>query len=375
MDVTRTEAGLYGSQAYDPIEQVWWLTIVHHPDVDCVGRRVAVVSEAPLSLGREQRHFGKEGLMDSKLSRRHATATCDADGVVTVRDRDSRSGTFVNGVRIQEQEVGSGDVVGIGSILMLVHRAPSGFEPPHHPRIVGRSFGLSRVLDAVTLVAEDAAPVLIVGEPGTGKELVAREIHRLSRRRGELQRVNCGEVSDDLLLSKLFGHADGGTVFLDEIGQASPELQVELLRFLQEGEGRRAGADRARRVTTRVITATHRDLPARVAAGDFREDLYARLAGRVIDVLPLRDRKEDIPHLIDAFSSGREVKHRLMRRLLAYSWPRNVRQLETVIRHAQLQAEKTDALGLTPEVDAMLVEPGRPADDAEGAETTSVWTR
>jgi transcriptional regulator with GAF, ATPase, and Fis domain len=201
--------------------------------------------------------------------------------------------------------------------------------------------------------------VLIRGETGTGKELLARAIHNLSpRRERPLVSVNCGAISPGLVESELFGHekgaftgaiarkigrfelADGGTLFLDEIGDLSAELQVKLLRVLQEGEFERVGGHRPLKVDVRVIAATHRDLPRMVTEGKFREDLFYRLNVFPIDTPPLRQRKEDIPTLVRHFvlrhaaKLGKRIENvprPVLDALRAYDWPGNVRELANVI--------------------------------------------
>ncbi len=193
--------------------------------------------------------------------------------------------------------------------------------------IIGRSPAMQTLFRRIERVAPHDVSVLIQGESGTGKELIARAVHRLSRRRERpLQTVNAGAFSRELLLSELFGHergaftgavtrtagllaaAHGGTLFLDEVAELPPEGQVALLRFLQEGELRAVGSRETRRVDVRVIAATHRDLRAMIAAGTFREDLYYRLRWVVLAVPPLRERPDDIPLLAEHFRA--QLNHR-----------------------------------------------------------------
>ncbi len=236
--------------------------------------------------------------------------------------------------------------------------------------IVGQSVGLQRLLRQIEMVAPTDATVLIVGESGTGKELVAREIHRRSRRRaGPLVRVNCASVPRDLYESEFFGHArgaftgavrdrigrfeaaDGGTLFLDEVGEIPLELQGKLLRVLQEKQYERVGEERTRTVDVRIIAATNRDLCADVAAGRFRQDLYYRLNVFPIEVLPLRQRPDDIPILARHFlaQAARRLgttlpafteKHAQM--LLDYAWPGNVRELQNIVERAAILARDGD---------------------------------
>jgi DNA-binding NtrC family response regulator len=233
--------------------------------------------------------------------------------------------------------------------------------------IVGVSPALRHVLRQVATVAASNASVLILGETGTGKELIARAIHQNSLRKGKpLVRVNCSSIPKELFESEFFGHvrgaftsavrdrmgrfeaADGGTLFLDEVGEIPLELQSKLLRVLQEKSYERVGEDRTRHADVRIIAATNRDLKKEVAAGRFREDLYYRLNVFPIKVAQLRDRKEDIPQLASHFIDTvvkelRCPRPRLTRAgidtLLNYDWPGNVRELCNVIQRAAIFAQ------------------------------------
>ena len=228
--------------------------------------------------------------------------------------------------------------------------------------IVGRSARMREVFRLLRLGAASEETVLVLGETGTGKELVARAIHHHSPRKdGPLITVNCSALSEALLESELFGHArgaftgaiadkagrfesaDGGTMFLDEVGDLSPLVQVKLLRVLQERTLERVGENRTRRVDVRVIAATHRDLHALVREGRFREDLYYRLKVFTIHLPPLRERREDIAPLIEYFiAKFRErtgkpiaaIASEAMRLVMDHAWPGNVRELENTVAHA-----------------------------------------
>ncbi|MDX1578916.1 MAG: sigma-54 dependent transcriptional regulator, partial [Gemmatimonadota bacterium] len=233
--------------------------------------------------------------------------------------------------------------------------------------IVGRSPAMVEMLESIHQVAETEATVLITGETGTGKELVARAIHELSTRRtGPFVPVNCAALAEGLLESELFGHvrgaftgaerdreglfeaAHGGTALLDEVGDMSLRLQKRLLRTLQEGEAKPVGASRAKVLDVRILAATHRDLRSEMEAGRFREDLYYRLAVFPVRVPPLRDRREDIPllvrHALDRLAdrSARPVPDAVapaaMRALREHDWPGNVRQLFGAVESAAIRA-------------------------------------
>jgi two-component system NtrC family response regulator len=225
--------------------------------------------------------------------------------------------------------------------------------------IVGRAKSFLRVLNQAARVAQHDTTVLIQGETGTGKELLARAIHHNSRRRNKtFVPISCGAIPKDLVESELFGYtrgaftgaltnkpglieaADGGTLFLDEIGELPLDAQVKLLRVLQEGELHKIGATTPVRVDVRVVAATHRNLSAMVEDGSFREDLYYRLAVVPLQIPPLRERRDDIPELINALFQRAKDRHALpdaqlspgvIQRLTAYRWPGNVRQLENVL--------------------------------------------
>ncbi len=234
--------------------------------------------------------------------------------------------------------------------------------------IVGAEFGLRAVMEQVVKVAPLSSPVLLTGETGTGKELIANAIHRLSpRRAGPMIKVNCGAIPEPLVDSDLFGHekgaftgavaqkrgrferAHGGTIFLDEVGELPPPAQVRLLRVLQEGEFERVGGGHPIKADIRVISATHRHLEELVAAGGFREDLYYRLGVFPIHIPPLRERKADIPALVEHFmqKKAREMGLRFIPtlaagavdRLMDYEWPGNVRELSNVVERALILCE------------------------------------
>jgi transcriptional regulator with GAF, ATPase, and Fis domain len=229
--------------------------------------------------------------------------------------------------------------------------------------VIGADFGLKGVMEMVRQVAPLSSLVMLLGETGTGKEVIANAIHNLSPRKDEsLIKVNCGAIPENLMDSELFGHekgaftgaisrkrgrferADGGTIFLDEVGELHPEAQVRLLRVLQEKEIERVGGTESIKVDIRVIAATHRDMEEMVKDGKLREDLYFRLRVFPIGIPPLRDRKGDIPSLVQHFMMNKSREMGLkgiptlapgaLDQLTAYHWPGNVRELENVVERA-----------------------------------------
>jgi transcriptional regulator with PAS, ATPase and Fis domain len=249
-----------------------------------------------------------------------------------------------------------------------------GFSPRYpYVDIVGRSRSMQHLLTVLDKVIESDATVLIHGENGTGKELIARAIHENSHRKGERFVVqNCSAFNDNLLDSELFGHkrgaftgaiadkqglfvvADRGTFFLDEIGDMSPALQVKLLRVLQEGTFTPVGDTQSRKVDVRIIAATHRDLSRMVDRGEFREDLYYRINVIQVSVPALRDRREDIPLLVEHFleraAKGRRLSMKrltksCLSRMLEYDWPGNVRELENEIERLVVLAGEDKLIG------------------------------
>jgi DNA-binding NtrC family response regulator len=240
-------------------------------------------------------------------------------------------------------------------------------DPKRFDHIIGQSQAIRQVFRLVDKVAATDSTVMIYGESGTGKELIARAIHQNSYRRGKpLIPVNCGAIPEELLESELFGHekgaftsairtrlgrfemADNGTIFLDEIADMSPKLQVKVLRVLQEHQFERIGGTKTIDVNIRVITATNKDLRQAMEEGRFREDLFYRLNVIPVNVPPLRERKEDIPLLVDHFlttftqirpSPINGLTPEAMEKLQGYSWPGNVRELENIIERMVILAE------------------------------------
>ncbi len=257
-------------------------------------------------------------------------------------------------------------VLNQAEIVMTSSNRPNGRTLKNHNEIIGQSAGWRQIIRQIEMVAPTDATVLILGETGTGKELIARELHQRGRRKDKpLVRVNCACIPKELYESEFFGHARGaftsavkdrvgrfeaaagGTLFLDEIGEIPLELQSKLLRVLQEKCYERVGEDRTRHTDVRIVAATNRDLKKEVAAGRFREDLYYRLNVFPVEVAPLRDRKDDIPllaaHFVElAVKELGSQRPRLTRagvdKLQSYDWPGNIRELRNVIERATIFA-------------------------------------
>ncbi|MBI5545390.1 MAG: sigma 54-dependent Fis family transcriptional regulator [Deltaproteobacteria bacterium] len=301
-------------------------------------------------------------LTDPAVSRRHLAITV-LDRRIVVRDLASRNGTFLGGVRIREAEVP------VGAVLKLGHSAVS-VQPRWHVRevapsaqrcfgeVLGESVAMREVFAVLERVAPTDVTVLLEGETGTGKELIARSIHKASTRASKPYVVfDCGAVPAELAQSELFGHkrgsfsgatadregsfrrAHGGTIFLDEIGELPLELQPKLLRVLESGEIRPVGSDQMRQVDVRVVAATNRDLQAEARRGRFRSDLLYRLEVVKLHIAPLRQRPEDVPLLAARLLAGKlppgdEVGGESLKRLVGYSWPGNVRELRNTLTRA-----------------------------------------
>jgi DNA-binding NtrC family response regulator len=346
------------------------------------------------------------------LSSQHARIVHDqgpADGarrpaVWRLEDLGSRNGTRVNGERIVQHALRDGDCIEVGHTLLLFREAMHG--PPAAPLDVDTATSspaaaglatlipaLAAEIESLVKIAPSKVPTLLLGETGTGKEVVARALHALSQRPGAFVAVNCGAIPESLIEAQLFGHtkgafsgaikealgflraADGGTLLLDEIGDLPKGSQAALLRALQEGEVVPVGATHATRVDLRVVAATHHPLEALVARGDFRADLLARLDGFRYALPPLRERREDLGILIGdllarvAPSRAREdwrIDPEAAHALFRYDWPLNVRELQQcLLRSATLASEGTIAVEHLPAPVAAALAPAESADEAE----------
>jgi transcriptional regulator with GAF, ATPase, and Fis domain len=382
------------------------LVVVHPPEV--AGARFLLAPQ--LAFGRTP-EAGMACIPHATISRRHAGVRVGLGGVLCLEDFGSRNGSKINGVRpelpapLQPQSlVRLGDVHGV-----VDYRSARQFE--QDAILPGASPLMAQVRSKLDESAGTSAPVLIIGETGTGKEQLAREVHRQSGRGGRFVTLNCAELSPQLIESQLFGHergaftganaakpglfaaAHGGTLFLDEIGELSLELQPKLLRVLQEGELRRVGSVETERVDVRIVAATNRDLPKIVEQGAFRRDLFARLAFHELRLPALRERRQDVlPWLaVLAARYGQERGVPLapltfapdaVEQLLLHGWPDNLRGLDrlvhrlanhggTISRRALIDA--LPELGLANEGAGRSEHPAAPASPA--ALTSSVPPR
>jgi len=347
------------------------------------GLRVSLAQTDEVLLGRGSERAWKRvrrgvalAIADGEMSRQHARLSRTSGGW-ELSDLGSKNGTIVNGAATSRLVLADGDVIEVGGTVLIFREDSDqageigdrdlAAEPDTPAAFRSLALGLERRAAALAKIAPTPVPVLVRGETGTGKELVARAIHDRSGRRGAFVAINCGALPRTLVESELFGYrrgafsgarddrdglirrADGGTLFLDEIAELPEESQVALLRVLQEGEVRPIGAGDAVTVDVRIVAATHQDLPIRIADGRFREDLYARLAGFEVTIPPLRERREDLGTLIAALlprlagiiaDPARITFHRqAARALLAYPFPLNVRELEQTLRTAAVLAD------------------------------------
>lgn len=347
-----------------------------------------------LLLGREALVF-EDAFDDPRMSLRHAEVRIEGDQVM-VRDLGSVHGSRLNGeVLTGERSLSRGDVLRLGDTLLIFAPAADSTETAE-PELIGNSAGMLAVRCSIDLIAHRKHTVIITGETGTGKEIVARLIHQRSGRRGPFMAMNCSLFSEPLMASDLFGHvrgafpgaateqlglfraARGGTLLLDELAELPLSLQASLLRVLETREVRPVGATREVMVDVRVIGTSNVPLEEMIAARTFRADLYARLAQWHIHVPPLRERREDIPaltlHLLGRCDgAGRRLTPDLAEALLVNAWPLNVRGLFNVLSTAVLTTPGLTPLELGPEVRAGLWTPPLvKGEDAAGAPQVSL---
>ncbi len=398
------------------------LTILYHPDVRRAGERAilgGLTPGRPVSLSRLEPAFeppyrsGARPLLDRCISRSPLLVTREPNGTITLSLRGSRTRLVVEGVPVPQartftpEEVERGAVFELADrVVLLLHTLPALLPPYSAERLglIGESEGIQRVRHEIRRVADLEVPVLLRGETGTGKELVARAIHQASPRRdGPCLSVNMGAIPPSLATSELFGavkgsytnsvrdhlgffqRAHGGTLFLDEIGEASPEVQVMLLRVIETGEVQRVGAPGLQKVDVRLIAATDADLEDAIETGRFRAPLLHRLSGYELMIPPLRERRDDFGRLFCHFLAeelraiGEE--HRLIppedttplwlptsvvARLARYSWPGNIRQLHNTVRQVVIASRASETVEIGPQIERLLREVASPPE-AESA--------
>jgi DNA-binding NtrC family response regulator len=349
------------------------------------GARLSLEDLDEVSIGRGERGISAEGPRDSRrvalrlpgraVSASHARLLPVDDGW-SIEDAGSTNGIYVNGVQCTRATLGPDDVVEVGRTFLMVRRhATDGGEPPYldGATLVEKNSALAtllpataRRLEALEHVATSPIPLLLSGETGTGKEVLARAVHERSGRSGPFVAVNCATLTESLGGAQLFGHvrgafsgavteapgfirgADGGTLLLDEVQELNPASQAALLRVLQEHEVVPLGGIRPVKVNVRVIATSPQPLDQAVKRGTFRPDLFARLSGFSHRLDTLRDRREDLGLLIAALlrkhgtgpSDGPRLAPELAERLLQHSWPLNIRELEQLLRRALLFARE-----------------------------------
>ncbi len=371
--------------------------------------RVEVVSGADAGLVRDieasvirvgARRGNDVQLSDSKVSGLHCEIRLDDRGY-RLRDLDSTNGTYVSGLRINDVYIQPGAQIALGGTRLKFDPLGDSVEielsdTDRFGSMIGRSVKMREMFARLEKLAKSDTTVLVTGETGVGKELVAEALHDHSpREKGPFVVLDCGSIPPNLIESELFGHergaftgatnsyagaferAHGGTVFLDEIGELPLGMQPKLLRVLERKEVRRVGGTKTLEVDLRVVAATNRDLGVEVNRGRFREDLYYRLAVARVHVPPLRERKDDLPLLIEhilATTPGGElasIAQETIDLMMKHDWPGNVRELRNVIERAVLLAETPDTEDSLRRVSAAS---SQKAGDASGITVTPSQT-
>ena len=344
------------------------VVVVASPDATAVGR-VVLLGDTPRSIGRSP--DADLSLADDRMTRLHAVLRPVGDRRHEIADLGSRNGVFVDGRVERSADLHDGAVIRLGDTLLVARPEDEGPGGDAVHALVGASPPIRRVRRGVLRVAASSLTVLVTGETGTGKELVASAVHRLSRRSGRFVAVNCAAIPPTLAESALFGHArgaftgaterregffaqaDGGTLFLDEVGELPVAVQSKLLRVLEDGVVSPVGAARAERVDVRLVAATNVRIREAVERGVFRADLLARLEEWPIELPALRERREDVCLLLQAFLGAEspgpppEVPADVAEALLVYDWPFNVRELRKLARRLRVALEPGDAVALT----------------------------
>jgi DNA-binding NtrC family response regulator len=329
------------------------------------------------------------------VSRNHLVVRRHGDRFL-VQDLDSTNGTFLDGAQVREAYLRPGALLEVGDVRLRFSPqvAPVQIDPSTEDRLgdlVGRSVPMRQIFALLQRISSTDSTILLVGETGVGKGAAAKAIHKLSpRATGPLVVFDCASVSDSLIESELFGHekgaftgavsqrigclerAHGGTLFLDEIDDLALDLQPKLLRAIEDREFRRLGASSLVSFDARIVVASKKDLWAETQAGRFREDLYFRLSVFTVSLPPLRDRKEDIPLLVDAFAGEglwSRLPEKLREQFLGHTWPGNVRELRNALERARHMADIPELAG-----DGLLREFTRETPATEGDSLPAEFT-
>jgi transcriptional regulator with GAF, ATPase, and Fis domain len=335
------------------------LRVVHYPS-DAL-RNFSLPLEGKISVGRDTSPDLALSLSaDARVSRRHATLEANGNRIDII-DHQSKNGTFVNGRRVKgASQLRVGDVLRLGDTLLVVDirgLVPRLAIGTSHVAVSG---AWNETVATVDAAAQSNAAVLLLGETGTGKEVLARRLHDASGKSGAFVTVNCAAIPSQLAESTLFGHkrgafsgaqndapgqfdrAENGTLFLDEVAELTLEVQAKLLRVLESGDFLPVGAASPRTSTARIVAATHADLEAMSRAGTFREDLLARLSSFVLTVPALRDRRADILSFVRLFMKDANIPETLSaddaEALLVHPWRRNVREVRNLVQQIELDA-------------------------------------
>ncbi|HSR98663.1 MAG TPA: sigma 54-interacting transcriptional regulator [Kofleriaceae bacterium] len=398
-DTASLQTGHGASRAGEPS---WYLVLALEASRPFAGaQRLSLDGVDQVAVGRgERRSVSRDvarlrvELDDRFQSKEHFRLTRSGAGW-ELEDLESKNGTRRRGRRTQRDALDDGDVIEAGASFFVLREATVAapnlaLVPEPHDTLRTLHAGLGDDLALLSRLAPSRLPILVRGESGSGKELAARTIHALSKRRGPLVAVNCGALPAALAEAELFGArrgafsgavedrpglvrtADGGTLFLDEVADLPLPAQAALLRFVQEGEVRSLGAHHTAKVDVRLIAATHRDLDAMITKETFRSDLAARLRGHALGMPALRDRREDLgvicaellQRMTDSTGSARTLEPAAVRALFAHPWPGNVRELDHALRFAVARAGSEITLADLPE---SVRTPADPPTDATPA--------
>jgi DNA-binding NtrC family response regulator len=344
---------------------------------------------APVIAGRDP---ACELVLDDPAASRRHVRLVPRGASIDVVDLDSRNGTFVNGSPAHGTAAAAGSVIRVGSFMLLVVQLDEVWQAPSVAGPLVGGAAIAPVQRMVGLIAPTELSVLITGETGTGKEVVARLVHAASGRSGPFVAVNCAALPENLVESELFGHVRGaftgadrnrqgmlslaheGTVFLDELGEMPLPAQAKLLRVLEDRMVRAVGSEKATHVDLRIVSATNVDLDAAVVQGRFRADLLARLSAVMIKLPSLRDRREDIPALIQfllARSGGRALalSADALEALLLHSWPHNIRELDNLVRVLALRGSRIELVDLPRHIQTQVYEARRESSPALRAQS------